>query len=211
MATVLVVEDDAAIANLVDANLRKEGHSVILARSVGEAWQHVNDSPLAAAIVDLHLPGVYGWELVRRMRGDAQLRNIPVLIVSADLGEVEKLEAETLGCDYMAKPFDLDAFLVKARSLIESGLRIELKKVRARLVLDVVEIEGTLHLEPHVRRFSDALEAVMADNRVYIPVTDARITTLADGRVVDEPAFVEVRKAELRAVFPIEPAGGSPA
>lgn len=203
MATVLVVEDDAAIANLVDANLRKEGHSVILARSVGEAWQHVNDSPLAAAIVDLHLPGVYGWELVRRMRGDAHLRNIPILIVSADLGEVERLEAETLGCDYMAKPFDLDAFLVKARSLIESGLRVELKQVRARLILDVVQVEGTVHLQPHLRRFSDAWEALMADHRTFIPVTDARVTTIAEGRLVETPQLVEVRKAELRAVFPI--------
>jgi DNA-binding response OmpR family regulator len=203
MATVLVVEDDAAIANLVDANLRKEGHKVIHARSVGEAWQQVNAGPIAGAVVDLHLPGVYGWELVRRMRQDPRFRHVPVLIVSADLGEPERLEAEELGCDYLAKPFDLDEFLVKARTMIVRGRRIGRDKARVKLLLDAYEIEGTIHVEA-LDRFSEAWEALLTDDRAYIPVTDAVIKTIVDGRVIDSPSFVQVNKAELRAVVSLD-------
>jgi CheY-like chemotaxis protein len=199
VATVLVVEDDAAIANLVDTNLRKEGHKVVHARSVGEAWQQVNATTIAGAVVDLHLPGVYGWELVRRMRQDQRFKHIPVLIVSADFGEPERMEAEELGCDYLPKPFDLDDFLVKARAMIVEGRRIGREKVRVKLLMDVYEIEGTIHVEAF-DRFSEAWEDLLNDERIYIPVTEAVITAIGDGRVVDSPAFVQVNKTQLRAV-----------
>ena len=211
MATVLVVEDDAAIANLVDANLRKEGHKVVHARSVGEAWQQVNASTIAGAVVDLHLPGVYGWELVRRMRQDPRFRHIPVLIVSADFGEPERMEAEELGCDYLPKPFDLEEFLVKARTMIVRGRRIGREKVRVKLLMDAFEVEGTIHVESF-ERFSEAWEDLLTDDRVYIPVTDAVIKAVIDGRVIDSPGFVQVNKNELRAVSSLtdpEPTGGS--
>jgi CheY-like chemotaxis protein len=203
VGTVLVLEDDVAIANLLDANLRKEGHTVVHARSVGEAWQLVSDSTIAGAIVDLHLPGVYGWELVRRMRQDTKLRHVPVMIVSADLGEAEKLEAEQLGCEYLAKPFDIEEFLVHARAMIAGGLRIGRDKVRVRLLMDVFQMEGIVHLESRLGRFSEAWEALVSDDRSYIPITDARVTTISDGTLVDSPEFVIVNKDQLRAIMPL--------
>jgi DNA-binding response OmpR family regulator len=205
VATVLVVEDDVAIANLVDANLRKEGHTIIHARSVGEAWQEITEHPVTGAVVDLHLPGVYGWELVRRMRQDPKLRNVPVLIVSADLGEAELAEAEELGCDSMAKPFDLTEFLVKARTMIQRGLRTGRTKVHVKLLMDAFEIEGDIHVESRADRFSDAWAGLVAEDRPYVAVTDATIKTIVDGRVIDSPAFVQVNKVELRAVTSLEP------
>lgn len=207
MATVLVVEDDVAIANLVDANLRKEGHTVIHARSVGEAWHEITQQHVTGAVVDLHLPGVYGWELVRRMRQDPKLRTVPVLIVSADLGEAEQLEAQQLGCDYMAKPFDLTAFLVKARAMIQEGLRTGRSKVRVRLLMDAFEIEGAIHVESRAERFSEAWESLVAEDRAYLSVTEATIKTIVDGRVVDSPGFVQVNKHELRAVTSLDTDG----
>ena len=204
MATILVVEDDVAIANLVDANLRKEGHTVIHATSVGEAWHEITETPVAGAVVDLHLPGVYGWELVRRMRQDAKLRTVPVLIVSADLGEAERMEAARLGCDCMAKPFDITEFLVKARSMIQEGLRSGRSKVRVRLLLDAFEIEGAIHVESRADRFSEAWEGLVADSRAYIPVTEATIKTLSDGRLVGSSDLVQVNKRELRAITALD-------
>ena len=71
------------------------------------------------------------------------------------------------------------------------------------ILLDTYRVEARLHLPEHGGRFSDAWEAVMRDERDYLPVTDVRIQTLDGGEVVESP-FIEVRKADIRAVFPLE-------
>lgn len=71
------------------------------------------------------------------------------------------------------------------------------------ILLDTYRVEAKLHLPPHGGRFSDAWESVMRDERDYIPVTDVKIQTLDGGDVVESP-FIEVRKADIRAVFPLE-------
>ena len=70
------------------------------------------------------------------------------------------------------------------------------------MLLDAYRIEGTLYLPPKFGRFSDGWESVMRDDRSYVPVTDAKITTLQGVEVVSSP-FIEVRKSDIRAVFPV--------
>ncbi|MDQ3987370.1 MAG: hypothetical protein M3280_12840 [Actinomycetota bacterium] len=81
--------------------------------------------------------------------------------------------------------------------------RIPLSSVPVILLLDAYRVEGRLHLAPDMDRFSDAWEAVMRDTRDYLPVTDARIERLDGAEVVSSP-FIEVRKADIRAVYPLE-------
>ena len=71
------------------------------------------------------------------------------------------------------------------------------------ILLDAYRLEAMLHLPPEAGRVSDAWETVMRDAREYIPVTDVRIQTI-DGTDVVESPFIEVRKADIRAVFPLE-------
>lgn len=71
------------------------------------------------------------------------------------------------------------------------------------ILLDAYRIEANLHLPPQDGRFSDAWETVMRDERDYIPVTDVRIQTIDGGEVVKSP-FIEVRKADIRAVYPVD-------
>ena len=81
--------------------------------------------------------------------------------------------------------------------------RVDLAVVRALLLLDAYRIEGTLHLPRDMERFSDAWESIMRDDREYVPVTDVEIQTLDEVELVSSP-FIEVRKADIRAVFPVE-------
>lgn len=73
------------------------------------------------------------------------------------------------------------------------------------ILLDTYRLQANLHLPPDAGRFSDAWEAVMRDSREYIPVTDVQISTLQGAEVVDSP-FIEIRKADIRAVFPMDAA-----
>ena len=81
--------------------------------------------------------------------------------------------------------------------------RKEMVVVPVVILLDAYRVEANLHLPPQGSRFSDAWETVMRDQRDYIPVTDARIQTIEGGEVVKSP-FIEVRKADIRAVYPID-------
>ena len=81
--------------------------------------------------------------------------------------------------------------------------RKEMVVVPVIILLDAYRVEANLHLPPQGGRFSDGWETVMRDQREYIPVTDARIQTIEGGEVVKSP-FIEVRKADIRAVYPVD-------
>ena len=84
-----------------------------------------------------------------------------------------------------------------------NSARKRMNVVSVVILLDAYRIEGMLHLPQEEDRFSDAWERVLRDNREYVPVTDVRIQTLEGSDVVGSP-FIEVRKADIRAVFPLE-------
>ena len=81
--------------------------------------------------------------------------------------------------------------------------RVQMVVVPVVILLDTYRVEAHLHLPPDGGRFSDAWETVMRDSREYIPVTDVHISTLEGTDVVKSP-FIEIRKADIRAVFPMD-------
>ena len=84
------------------------------------------------------------------------------------------------------------------------GQKIALRVVRVVLMLDVCRIEGSIHLPPELTRFSDAWESVMRDPRAFFPVTGTKLRYGDDSQLLYAPSFMEVRKTEVRAVFPVE-------
>lgn len=109
MARVLVVEDDAAINDVVATRLKRDGHAVTQAFSGSEARLLLGEKNGAFDVVicDLMLPGVTGEELVGLIRGrDAAT---PIVVISARTTPADKIGLLSLGADdYLAKPFDLD-------------------------------------------------------------------------------------------------------
>jgi hypothetical protein len=84
------------------------------------------------------------------------------------------------------------------------GQKIALRVVRVVLMLDVCRIEGSIHLPPELTRFSDAWESVMRDPRAFFPVTGTKLRYGDDSQLLYAPDFMEVRKTEVRAVFPVD-------
>ena len=109
MARVLVVEDDAAINDVVTTRLARDGHAVAQAFSGSEARLLLGEKNAAFDVVvcDLMLPGVTGEELVRLIRSrDAAT---PIVVISARTTPADKIALLGLGADdYLTKPFDLD-------------------------------------------------------------------------------------------------------
>jgi len=112
---VLVVEDDANAYDLISAALGSAGYLSIRARHGEEALRIARESHPVAVTLDLVLPGVDGWEVLKRLKTDADTQQIPVVIISMidnrDLGMA-------LGADdYFVKPVDRDRLLERVRAI----------------------------------------------------------------------------------------------
>ncbi|MBA2312020.1 MAG: response regulator [Actinobacteria bacterium] len=218
MARVLVVEDEPTIVTVVRYHLEAAGFEGVYAGDVAEAWRLLVVESPDIAVVDIRLPGENGWALLEKMRADGRFVKIPAIVLTGVQEPNIADRASTLKCDYLSKPFAATALLSKIRHLIAlahpNGLpaetrrgdivRVELVAIGVVLLLDGYRIEGKVYLPPELARFSDAWESVMRDQRTFVPITEARIASLDGSHLLGSPAFIEVRKAGVQAVFPMD-------
>lgn len=106
MRTVLVVEDEAPIARLVELTLRTYGCSVRVARDAFEAREILDNVTPELIVTDVRLPGRSGLQLAQEVRDDERLADTPIVLMSA-YGEPR----EAVGDAFLAKPFELDRLL----------------------------------------------------------------------------------------------------
>ena len=101
--TVVVVEDDPAIADLLDLYLRQAGYRVLQAPSGERGLELVAQHRPVLMVLDIGLPGIDGLEVCRRVRVDSTL---PILFLTARDGEIDRVLGLELGADdYVTKPF----------------------------------------------------------------------------------------------------------
>ena len=109
--TVLVVDDDPDIVDLLDAALEGQGYRVF-ATADGEALQLAHDLQPDVILLDINMPGMDGVEVSRRLRDDPATRHIPIIVISA----TQRLRATAPLMpvnDRLAKPFDLPDLYAK--------------------------------------------------------------------------------------------------
>ena len=102
--TVLVVDDDPSIADLIAALLESEGYYPILARDGDQALRAACDVKPDAITLDLDMPGLDGRGMLRRLRADAAMREVPVVVVSAN-SDVLSLQERRQVVHALSKPF----------------------------------------------------------------------------------------------------------
>ena len=113
---ILVVEDDAAIAQFVGASLSAAGMAPRLAGDGASAQEALRAAAPALLIVDLGLPDAEGVELIARWRAE---RGTPILVLSARIQEAEKIAALDAGADdYLTKPFSVGELLARVRAML---------------------------------------------------------------------------------------------
>ena len=104
--TILVVEDEEDIRELLKYNLEKEGYQVFVAATGEEALQTVRARRPDLILLDLMLPGIDGLEVCRRIRGGAQTQHLPIIMLTAKGEEADIVTGLELGADdYIVKPF----------------------------------------------------------------------------------------------------------
>ncbi len=140
---ILIVEDDAPIAELMGMHLRDEGYAVERTADGSAAVLMLEREHWDALVLDLMLPGVDGLEICRRAR--AMARYTPIIITSARASEVHRILGLELGADdYLAKPFSMLELVARMRALMR---RTDALARNARLESSSVQVDG-LHVDP---------------------------------------------------------------
>jgi EAL domain-containing protein (putative c-di-GMP-specific phosphodiesterase class I)/CheY-like chemotaxis protein len=112
---ILVVEDDAAVRGLIVDCLRTEGHRCVAVADAESALEAVERASFAAALVDNHLPGLSGVELVRHLHQTHP--QLPLMLVTGDTEVSARVDGLDAGAaDYLIKPFEVDELLARLRA-----------------------------------------------------------------------------------------------
>jgi two-component system phosphate regulon response regulator PhoB len=116
---VLVVEDEDALATLLQYNLEKEGYQVALAADGEEALMLVDERLPDLVVLDWMLPKISGIELCRRLRGRSETRNMPIMMLTARGEESDRIRGLDTGADdYVTKPFSMTELAARIRAVL---------------------------------------------------------------------------------------------
>ncbi len=121
-AAILIVEDDAAIRNLMAVTLETQGYQYRVAKTGGEAMIELTTRQPDIMLLDLGLPDMEGIDIIRRVRTWSAM---PIIVISARSEDGDKVEALDAGADdYLTKPFSVDELLAR--------LRVALRRLHAQ-------------------------------------------------------------------------------
>ena len=158
MSRILVVEDEAAIAELVAINLRHAGYEVTLAADADAALQSVDRVLPDLVLLDWMLPGQSGLALAKRWRAESRTREMPVIMLTARADEADKISGLDAGADdYLTKPFSPKELLARIRAV--------LRRKAPQALDEAVEVAG-LRLDPATRRVTRAVDGTMREVKV---------------------------------------------
>lgn len=174
---ILVVDDEADILNLLDYNLKKAGFQVLLAKDGPEAIEAAKAKGPALIILDIMLPDMEGTEVLKRLKGSEDTRQIPVIMLTAKGEEVDKVVGFELGAeDYITKPFSPRELILRVKAVLKragsspSKTQEEEKEFSLNgLTVDIpghrVNVEG-LDVEMTSTEFKLLAELIKAKGRV---------------------------------------------
>ncbi|SFE90994.1 DNA-binding response regulator, OmpR family, contains REC and winged-helix (wHTH) domain [Bacillus sp. OV194] len=116
MKTILIVDDEAKILEVVSSYLRNEGYQTIEATTGQEAMKQIRKSPIDFVILDLMLPDISGEEVCHLIRQEV---SVPILMLTAKVKEEERINGLSLGADdYMTKPFSPRELVMRVKTIL---------------------------------------------------------------------------------------------
>ncbi len=144
LQNILIVEDDADIAESLHYNFKREGFRPLIAESGEKGLRLALDEKNAPALIilDLMLPGMSGMELCRRLRRETLTENTPIIMLTAKAAETDKIAGLELGADdYIVKPFSVKEVIARVRAVLRRVEKEEVPKYEdERLAIDFADM-----------------------------------------------------------------------
>lgn len=142
--TILVIEDEPAIQELIALNLSFTNHKVLQASSAEQAQLLIQDELPTLILLDWMLPGISGMAFAKKLRANERTRQIPIIMLTARSTEADKVEGlETGADDYITKPFSPKELLARIKAV--------LRRRAPQQTEDKIEV-GSLLLDPSTYR-----------------------------------------------------------
>jgi phosphate regulon transcriptional regulator PhoB len=227
MRSILVVDDEPDIVELVSYNLKKEGFHVISASDGEEALRKIRKGAFTLIILDLMLPGIQGIEVCRMIRADPKTESVPVIMLTAKGEEADRVRGLDTGADdYITKPFSPRELLSRVKAVlrrssgrkepeqviriddlslnkdtftvIKKGKNLDLSATEFKLLLYLVERKGRVFSRDQL------LDAVWKDESFVEPRTvDVHIRRLRM-QIEDDPSAPEYVKTRRGVGYYVE-------
>lgn len=118
--TILVVDDESRIVRILEFNLSKQGYRVFTASDGFEALDRVDEARPDLILLDLMMPRMDGFEVLRRLRAQPETRTIPVFLLTAKGQEIDREQGEACGATaYLTKPFSPRDLMKRIRDTLD--------------------------------------------------------------------------------------------
>jgi DNA-binding response OmpR family regulator len=217
MGHILVVDDEPAIVTVVRDRLEREGFAVRAVASGEEALAYVDTGPPDLIVLDVMLPGIDGFEVLRRLRSTGH--KVPVIVLTARDEDVDKIVGLELGADdYLVKPFNPRELSARIRAVLRRQAELKALEARVQATLEDDERQEGLRFDhPRHRawfrgqplelrpREYDLLH-FLAQHRGQVFTRDALLTHVwgQDSYIDERTVDVHVRRlrSKLAAVAP---------
>ncbi len=183
--TVLVVDDEKDLVDLVSYNLQRSGYQVMTSGSGTEALEMARQHKPDLMVLDLMLPGMEGTEVARRLKADPSTAGIPIVMLTAKGEETDVVVGLTLGADdYVTKPFSMKILLARLANVLRRAEQqaqgaVDGTVVRAGpLAMDLSKHEVTVDGEP--------VKLTLTEFRLLSALATARGRVLTRDQLMDK-------------------------
>lgn len=202
MALVMVVEDEEALALLLKYNLEKEGYEVICEARGNQVIAQVEKYCPSVILLDWMLPELSGVEICRLIRSKPDIKNIPIIMLTAKGQEEDKIKGLSAGADdYVTKPFSVPELMARVRTNMRRAPEIvttkELKFEDIRMDLVAKKVfrgENYIHLGPTEFR----LLKILLESSGKVFSRETLLKTVWGNNIYVESRTVDVHIRRLR-------------
>lgn len=178
--TVMVVDDEPDLLELVAYNIRQDGHEVLTATNGLAALEMVKSRQPDVVVLDVMMPGLSGLEVARRLRSQTETASIPIVMLTARAEEKHELEGLDAGADdYISKPFSMQVLIARVKAV-------------ARRVGASGTKKNSLEMGP-IAIDLDEHAAFVSGEEMKLTITEFRILAAlisAQGKVLSRPALI---------------------
>jgi two-component system alkaline phosphatase synthesis response regulator PhoP len=208
MKSILAVDDEEHILELLSYNLERDGYHVLKADSGEDALELLNKEKVDLVLLDWMLPGIDGIEVLRRIRAHKNMRTLPVIFLTAKGDEISKVVGLEVGSDdYLVKPFGVHELLARIKAVLrrsEGSFEVQETEKEEKLVIDYLEINrdrrtvtvDSEQVELSYKEFE--LLYLLAKNRGIVFTRDNLLEKVWGYDYIGETRTVDVHVSNLR-------------
>ena len=201
--TILVVDDEKDIVDLLRYNLSKEGYSVLTAVDGKQALEQAQRDP-DVILLDVMMPGYDGWDVMKRLKRNEHTARIPVIFLTAKGSEVDEVVGLELGAeDYIVKPIRIATLIARIKAVLrkkedvaEAGLETTAIRIGAIEILPTKHIVRVSGKEIFFPRKEFQILLFLASHRENVVNRETLLNAIwgSEVYVVDRSVDVHIRK-----------------